>query len=99
MKLCLLRPNLSTNIIDRDWEHGFGITIETLDNPGWCVKIYLYDTELEDQNFEEIEIHNGEDDWMTCRIENYFFGGMGDPDKLQRILDVFVGWAKKFQDE
>ena len=24
---------------DGDWEHGFGITIETLDNPGWCVKI------------------------------------------------------------
>ena len=39
LKLCLLRPNLSTNIIDRDWEHGFGITIETLDNPRWCVKI------------------------------------------------------------
>ena len=33
---------------DGDWEHDYGITIETLDNPGWSVEIYLYETELQD---------------------------------------------------
>ena len=26
---------------DEDWEHGEGITIETLDNPGWSLEIAL----------------------------------------------------------
>src|SRR4030095_11402014 len=29
-----------------DWEHSFGITICTLDNPGWSVSIQLTDTVL-----------------------------------------------------
>ena len=33
---------------DGDWEHSFGITIETLDNPGWMVTIDLQDTEWQD---------------------------------------------------
>ena len=49
---------------DGDWEHNFGVNIETLDNPGWIVKIDLYYTELEDKPFEEIEINNGDDDWL-----------------------------------
>ena len=81
-----------------DWEHGYGITIETLDNPGWSVAIYLYDTELEGQLFKEIKFTNREDDWMVCKVENYFFKGMGDPNKLQQILEIFVAWAKQFQD-
>lgn len=28
-----------------DWEHEFGIKIDTLDNPGWMIKIDLADTD------------------------------------------------------
>jgi hypothetical protein len=31
---------------DGDWERSFGITIETLDNPGWAVRIDLAETRL-----------------------------------------------------
>ncbi len=31
-----------------DWEHSYGVTIETLDNPGWSVHIDLADTALSD---------------------------------------------------
>ncbi|MEU4549059.1 Imm53 family immunity protein [Nonomuraea dietziae] len=31
---------------DDDWEHSYGVTIGTLDNPGWCMKIDLVDTSL-----------------------------------------------------
>ena len=27
-----------------DWEHGYGVKIETLDNPGWLVQIDLFGT-------------------------------------------------------
>ena len=53
-----------------DWEHCYQIRIETLDNPGWWVKIDLNDTELENQFFEKIAINNSEDDWLFCRVEN-----------------------------
>lgn len=29
-----------------DWEHSFGVSIDTLDNPGWSVRIDLADTGL-----------------------------------------------------
>ena len=32
---------------DGDWEHHSGVTIETLDNPGWLVKIDLRGVEPE----------------------------------------------------
>ena len=32
---------------DGDWEHGFGIKIETLDNPGWMIRVALEGTRME----------------------------------------------------
>lgn len=81
-----------------DWEHGYGIKIETMDNPGWKVDIYLYDTELEDKPFDKIMIHNSDDDWLYCKVENYFFTGMGDIDKLEAILEVFNKWQDKYRE-
>jgi hypothetical protein len=34
---------------DGDWEHELGISIETIDNPGWVVSIDLEGTPLEGQ--------------------------------------------------
>jgi hypothetical protein len=31
---------------DGDWEHGHGVDIGTLDNPGWRVEIRVAETEL-----------------------------------------------------
>jgi hypothetical protein len=31
---------------DSEWEHGFGVEIGTLDNPGWCIRIDLNHTAL-----------------------------------------------------
>lgn len=30
-----------------EWEHSFGVAIETLDNPGWSLRIELEETSLE----------------------------------------------------
>ena len=79
---------------DGDWEHGEGIIIETLDNPGWSIRISLEGTFLEDKNFERIAINNGDDDWMFCKVENYFFEGYGDSDKLKEIVEVFKNWTE-----
>jgi hypothetical protein len=47
--------NLYSSNCDGDWEHSYGIRIETLDNPGWAIRINLEDTVLEHKSFENVE--------------------------------------------
>lgn len=79
---------------DGSWEHMNVIKIETLDNPGWRVKIDLEDTDLENKPFEEINCDNGDDDWLRCWIKDAVFNGAGDPSKLETMLSVFKEWAE-----
>jgi immunity protein 53 of polymorphic toxin system len=55
---------------DGDWEHSNGITIATLDNPGWSVEIDLADTALAGQVFDRRETHRSEDDWFVAWSDN-----------------------------
>lgn len=55
---------------DGEWEHAAGITIETLDNPGWKVTIYIEDTEMECIPFEPLKTQVSETDWLHCRVQN-----------------------------
>lgn len=76
-----------------DWEHGFGIIIQTLDNPGWAINIDLSETELEDKTFEPIESIVNENDWFFCKTDDKIFKGRGYPDKLIKILEIFKNWV------
>lgn len=78
---------------DGVWEHSFGISIETLDNPGWRVKIDLAGTPLENLKMEKLSADRGEDDWVFCTIRDQKFEGHGDPMKLVAILEAFREWA------
>jgi len=77
---------------DGEWEHSFGIRIDTLDNPGWSVTIDLTDTGLETKPFDPVSRDMGDDDWLICRIEGKTFRGAGDPGKLEAILETFLKW-------
>ena len=79
---------------DGDWEHRFGIKIETLDNPGWSVKIDLDETLLENRVFVPVKKDDTEESWLQCNIENNKFNGAGDPARLEEILSIFLEWAK-----
>lgn len=75
------------------WEHRYGITIETIDNPGWSVSIDLADTELQGKPFVPVERMASESSWLHCRVEEHTFRGHGDPHSLDEILRVFTDWA------
>jgi Immunity protein 53 len=81
---------------DGDWEHTYGIHIETLDNPGWWVKVDLRDTILEGQPFSEIRFGDSAKaiSWIACKVEGLQFSGAGDPSRLQEIIVHFIRWAK-----
>jgi len=75
------------------WEHQYGVTIETLDNPGWMVTIDLAETTLEGRSMEPVKSERSEKDWVICTVEHNKFAGSGDPAKLAVVLEVFRKWA------
>ena len=84
---------------DGDWEHGEGISIGTLDNPGWRIEISLRGTHLEGRDFRGRAYGVGEDaqtsgeEWLTCKVEGNVFKAFGGPFKLEEMIGVFLDWA------
>lgn len=76
-----------------DWEHTWGIRIETLDNPGWSVDVDLHETAMEDQSFSPINIHRDDDNWITCKVTDATFKGRCGPRNLEEMLQVFASWV------
>jgi hypothetical protein len=83
-----------------DWEHEFGVKINTLDNPGWTIEIDLEGTGIEERPFAERAYGVGDDagqsgdEWLHCMIDEGKFKGAGGPRKLEEIIEIFLGWAK-----
>ena len=77
-----------------DWEHCYGVRINTVDNPGWWVEIDIEDTSLREKEFETIRKNINDDNWMICRTEDGKFIGDGDPSKLATILQIFKDWVE-----
>lgn len=78
------------------WEHICGISIDTLDNPGWSVKIDIADTYLLGRTFDEVRVEGAnKDDWYVCKVENNAFKAMGGPNRLFDVIAVFIEWAYK----
>ena len=83
------------------WEHTYGVSIGTLDNPGWSVEVELTDTYLEGVRFNTQSYGVGENaepnghDWMVCIVKDNKFVGHGGPRKLEELIKVFLVWAKQ----
>lgn len=75
------------------WEHGNGVTIETLDKGGWMVTIDVAETNLEGKSMQPVRKERNEKDWIVCSVEHGRFRGQGDSAKLDEILETFAAWA------
>lgn len=80
---------------DGNWEHHYGISIQSLDNPGWWVKIDLTKTKLENKEFVHLVKVESEDDWLEVKVKDRIFQGAGDLSKLEEIIKIFLNWAMK----
>lgn len=86
---------------DEDWEHSYGVKIETLDNPGWHVTVDLTDTELDGRPFAKVQYGLGDEsetsgnEWLICEVKEAKFVGAGGPFKLHEILNHFLAWAEE----
>lgn len=90
---------------DEDWEHKFGVTIGTLDNPGWSLTVDLDGTPLEGIDFlpvyegvseaeQPVQGLDGDVPWLVCRVEGPKFKGWGGPTDLGRLISAFRAWAE-----
>ncbi len=83
-----------------EWEHSYGVVIETIDNPGWSLKIDLADTPFEDVPFEKLE-RNIEDEfnWLGCLKEGKTFVGYGGALQLSEMIGVFRKWIEETESQ
>lgn len=79
---------------DGNWEHGAGISIDSLDNPGWRLSIDIAGTTLRDVSFKMIEyqIENNES-WWVCKCDGNIFDAIRGPHDLQSVIYIFIDWA------
>jgi hypothetical protein len=75
-----------------EWEHSYGIRIDTLDNPGWSVQIDLRDTRRQGGVLEKKKIDRTETDWVLCWTEKQQFRIACGPLNLSEAAEIFVRW-------
>ena len=75
-----------------EWEHGFGVHIDTLDNPGWTVRINLRDTKKQDAVLKRVRVDRSENDWIQYWVEKRDFHIACGPTNLSEAIDIFVRW-------
>jgi hypothetical protein len=83
---------------DGEWEHAYGVAIDTLDNPGWSLKVDLTGTSLEGKTLDRID-HDMEHEtgWWTCWTEANQFRAAGGPQQLASVISAFRDWADRVQ--
>lgn len=85
------------NNCDGDWEHGNGIQITTIDNPGWDVEIDISNTSLANIEIPWVLNESSKQDWYGVKIENHVFNASGDSGKLTFLLGLFKEMIEKFE--
>jgi hypothetical protein len=73
------------------------VSIDTLDNPGWLVKIDLAETALESRPFKTKTHGNPgtSESWVNCKVEGKQFVGAGGIGNLVEVLDIFITWSEE----
>jgi hypothetical protein len=89
---------------DEEWEEQFGVSIGTLDNPGWELTVDLDGTRLEARSFAAVyegvphgeqlfQGGDGDAPWLVCRVEGSKFKAWGGPRDLGRMIGIFRAWV------
>jgi len=98
--------NWYNNQCDGYWEHIFGIKIYEYQNFSWVVEIDVVDTDIEDKPFKEIDINNGNNDWIFCKVEDngthlkdkdtdlYKLYGLRWPNREYDDYNIFIEYKK-----
>lgn len=75
---------------DGNWEHSYGIIIESLDNPGWMVSIDTRDLDTEIKNFDWVKLELENKGWMHYHVKGNRFECACDPNSLRLAIETFI---------
>lgn len=79
---------------DGEWESDYGVNIESVNNPGWMVRIDLDGTGLDPDAFEAVADQRTETDWVECKVEEGVWLGGGGVENLDEVIGVFRAWVE-----
>jgi hypothetical protein len=76
---------------DGDWEHSYGVSITTLDNSGWSIKIDLAETCLDKLDFnKQFQNLEQEHDWYIMRTIKKVLEISCGPENLNQVIKIFL---------
>jgi hypothetical protein len=87
-----------------DWEHQRGLKVDTLDNPGWMLKVDLQGTDLAAFSLPDRDLGSsgtGTDGrpvaprWFHSQIRGGQYVAAGSADRLVDLFIAFRTWAMK----
>ena len=86
-----------------DWEHSYGVKIDTLDNPGWTLNIDLRETDLQGRLFEKVKQGEPSSDleewrslgsWWVAEVRGDSFEASCGPLDLPAVIQLFRDWVE-----
>jgi hypothetical protein len=89
-----------------DWEHSYGVKIDTLDNPGWSLKVDLRETSLQGRSFvrathgepaSDLDEWRSLGSWWVADVKGDSFEAACGPLDLAAVIQVFRDWAEPQQ--
>jgi hypothetical protein len=75
---------------DGDWEHAFGVKIETVDNPGWRVTIDLAGTAQVECDIKPLKLERSENDWIHAWKTPGKLEGACGLENLKELLEYLI---------
>jgi len=78
---------------DGDWEHSYGVKIDTLDNPGWMLVVDLTDTELEESVLPFSRVDRSSADWIQYEVSSRRYVSCGGAFNLEEMILRFLRFA------
>lgn len=79
---------------NEDWEHGFGIRIVTLDNPGWLVQVDLSGTDIEGCEPQRKQHNVIDGPWIDVSVSMNKFEATCSPFLLSEVIAEFISVTK-----
>ena len=81
---------------DGDWEHQYGISIQTLDNPGWLVEIDLFNTVKENKKFDAQKFNEvGNTEWFDIKVVDKKLVGACSVSQFSTLLHICAKWLQE----
>lgn len=79
---------------DGEWESDYGITLESVNNPGWMLKIDLDGTGLDPSAFKPVAVQRSDTDWIEAKVEEGVFLGGCALASLPELLGLFRAYVE-----